>query len=81
MSMNHLLLTAAMLVVLIGCERVPHDDTDPLNGYSGLQPLKDNLTGCEYLLVDRYKHGTALVPRMDANGKQVCRKMGVEYGQ
>ena len=47
-----------------------HDDSDPPGGHSDMSVYRDELTGCEYLghLL------SGMVPRMDENGKQVCRK-------
>lgn len=43
-----------------------HDDTDPVDGRSGMMLLTDSGTGCQYL------YRGSLTPRMDANGKQIC---------
>ncbi|MFS2027084.1 hypothetical protein [Massilia sp. CT11-137] len=40
------------------------DDTDPPNGISGVDPITDNATGCQYL----YRRH-AMVPRIAADGK------------
>jgi hypothetical protein len=57
-----------------------YDDTDKIikksswfkspNERSGLYLKKDDLTGCEYLCVPF----SGLIPRLDENGKQICRK-------
>lgn len=49
----------------------PYDDTDPPGGRSGMDLLTDHGTGCQYL----YRSG-AITPRMDANGKQMCSRIG-----
>jgi len=54
------------LVLLAGCAK---DDSDPPDGISGMVVYHDHLTGCEYLASG---HG-GITPRLDANGKQVCR--------
>lgn len=50
---------------------VPYDDTDPPDGRSGMTLLTDHGTGCQYL----YRSG-AITPRMDANGKHMCSRIG-----
>lgn len=48
----------------------PRDDSDPPDGRSGLRPLTDNLTGCQYLKTP----GGGITPRLDGRGRQVgCR--------
>jgi hypothetical protein len=50
------------------------DDSDPPNGRSGMWVLIDARTGCHYLGWDgAYNRGAAITPRMDNNGKQVCK--------
>lgn len=50
------------------------DDSDPPNGRSGMWVLIDSRTGCQYLGWDgAYNRGAAITPRMDNNGKQVCK--------
>jgi len=67
-----------VLLAVVACVLVPGcsgktDDSDPPGARSGMVPLRDNLTGCEYLMVRGYHYGTAVVPRMGADGKQICR--------
>jgi hypothetical protein len=65
-------------LVLLLIYRVPalpsvpeHDDTDNPPYYSRLNPHTDALIGCQYLT---FMFG-GLVPRFDANGKQLgCRQ-------
>lgn len=45
------------------------DDTDTPDARSGMSLYHDALTGCEYVGV--LFHG--FTPRLDANGKQICR--------
>ena len=45
------------------------DDSDGPHENSRMEVFTDHLTGCQYL----YRY--SLVPRMDANGKQVCKKV------
>ena len=51
---------------------IPGDDTDAPGERSGLRPYTDHATGCQYLAT---RNG-ALTPRLDATGKQICRKEG-----
>lgn len=38
--------------------------------------LKDHETGCEYILIDKgATGGTAITPRLDATGNQVCAQV------
>ncbi|HET8688312.1 MAG TPA: DUF6440 family protein [Methanosarcina sp.] len=65
--MKKILIAGAVLAVLAGCSA--KDDSDPANGYSGMSVYTDHLTGCQYLGISG---GSALTPRMDASGRQVC---------
>jgi hypothetical protein len=47
----------------------PKDDSDFPDHSSGMNVLTDHLTGCQYL-----SRGS-ITPRMDATGKQICRKV------
>ena len=61
-----------LAVLFAGCTRVDYSDDsdDRLSELkSGMVPRTDFLTGCQYLTV-----GEAITPRMDANGKQICKK-------
>lgn len=49
----------------------PYDDTDTPPKRSGVLPLTDGLTGCQYL---RTPWPSAITPRMDADGKHICKK-------
>lgn len=53
----------------VGIHVGPYDDSD--NGFvkSGLKIRSDHLTGCEYL----ESWSGSLMPRVDRDGKQVCR--------
>lgn len=59
----------ATLLALAGCAK---DDTDPDGGRSGMTPYTDALTGCQYLVV-KGVYSRAMYPRMDRDGKQVCK--------
>lgn len=60
------------LAVFSGCLS---NDSDPSPSVpSGLTVRQDALTGCEYL-----EAGHGITPRMDADGKQVCRKVGAPW--
>lgn len=53
-------------IALLG--RCSKDNTDPTDGVSGMELYTDARTGCQYL-------GTgfsALTPRLDSDGKQIC---------
>jgi hypothetical protein len=65
--------TVAVVLLIGGSTR---DDSDPPNGRSGLVIYKDHLTGCEYLARPAIAPLMAqlITPRMDADGRQVCRK-------
>jgi Family of unknown function (DUF6440) len=63
------LFVAAVLLALSGCAR---DDSDPVDGRSGMTPRTDALTGCQYLTYS-HTYGTSITPRMDRDGKQVCK--------
>lgn len=45
-----------------------HDDSDPPGGRSGMRPLTDHRTGCQYLTVP----GGGVTPRLDQDGKHIC---------
>jgi len=47
----------------------PKDDSDGPHENSHMDVFTDHLTGCQYL----YRY--SLTPRMDASGKQVCKKV------
>ena len=47
----------------------PRDDSDGPHENSHMEVFTDYLTGCQYL----YRY--SLVPRMGADGKQVCKKV------
>ena len=47
----------------------PKDDSDGPHENSHMDVYTDHLTGCQYL----YRY--SLTPRMDASGKQVCKKV------
>lgn len=46
---------------------IPHDDTDPASGRSGLRLFTDAKTGCQYVGA-----GLGITPRLRADGTQVC---------
>ena len=45
----------------------PRDDSDGPTENSHMDVFTDHLTGCQYL------YRGSLTPRMDRNGKQICR--------
>lgn len=50
------------------------DDTDEPGWFgkrSGVTPVTDNLTGCQYI---RTANG-GITPRLDASGRQICREV------
>lgn len=49
---------------------VERDATDPPNGRSSMKLLVDHETGCHYLSVS----GGGITPRLDADGKHICRR-------
>lgn len=61
---------AAVLLALTGC--APRDDTDPAGGRSGMWLYTDARTGCDYLALYGWG-GVSITPRMDRDGKQVCK--------
>jgi hypothetical protein len=50
----------------------PRDDCDTAQGRCGMKVRRDALTGCEYL--ETWLGG--ITPRMNGDGKQVCRNIG-----
>lgn len=69
----HILCFLAIVALVIGVlewrRSQPFDDSDSPPNRSGLTIRRDALTGCEYVSTSRGLH-----PRMDANGRQICRK-------
>jgi len=68
-------VAAAILLsvaALVGCAQ--RDDSDPVDGRSGLIVFTDHLTGCQYLSQPVLPGlvGADLVQRMRADGTQVC---------
>lgn len=47
----------------------PKDDTDPVDGRSGLSIYTDHSTGCQYLSVGA---GGGLTPRLNSDGVAMC---------
>lgn len=65
-------MKAAIILLALLCAGCSHDDPDATNGTrSGLTPITDHLTGCQYL----YYGVNSLTPRMGADGKQICREV------
>jgi hypothetical protein len=58
-----------LAVLLTGCARNAHDDTDPPDGMSGMDLFTDNATGCQYLGYGASSNGKALTPRIASDGK------------
>jgi len=65
-----LFVAAVLLAMLTGCGG--KDDSDTAEGRSGMTPRTDALTGCQYLTY-RTVYGASITPRMDRDGKQVCK--------
>lgn len=71
-------LTKALLwgfgLAMIASVFAPRDDSDPPNSLSrsGMTIYVDALTGCEYLARGGF-FGSALTPRLDKRGQQLCR--------
>jgi len=64
------LVIAIVLVWAIGKTPVGRDDTDMRawgGGRSGMEPMTDALTGCQYLRVP----GGGITPRLDGQGRQI----------
>lgn len=61
------LIVSATLLALAGC--APRDDSDSVEGRSGLVPRTDALTGCQYLTGP----SGSITPRLGRDGKQVCK--------
>lgn len=57
------------VIALVGW-LAPKDSTNPVDGRSGLRPHIDALTGCQYLSGQE----GGITPRLDASGKQICRR-------
>lgn len=78
MKFDTALIAAAFALLLSGCTlEIPRDDTDPPSGpRSGLVVFIDHLTGCEYLALSINNTASPLTPRLQPDGKPVCR--GVE---
>ncbi len=68
----------AMLTVFVGlwltAYYLPYDDTDAPPARSGMAVHRDALTGCEYLRLPAPFGGGTLTPRLDVDGKQICRR-------
>lgn len=66
------LLIGAAVIALVKLLNwlIPYDDSDSPPRRSGMVIYKDHLTGCEYL----GKFFGGVTPRLDTNGRQVCRK-------
>jgi len=53
----------------------PYDDTDTPPTRSGIVPITDALTGCQYL---RTPWPSSLTPRMGEDGKQICKRAAAQ---
>lgn len=65
--------TVAMIISLV-IRWLPifRDDSDEPGWFgnrSGIKPVTDNLTGCQYLITSE----GGITPRLDADGKHVCK--------
>jgi hypothetical protein len=67
----NLFLGVAFLVYMANVQK-PYNSTDnkALGIRSGMMLSVDNGTGCEYLM----SISGGIIPRMNADGKQICRK-------
>ena len=65
MKVSAVLAVVTMVSMTSSCS-TSRDDTDPVDGRSGMMLLTDSGTGCQY------RYWGSLTPRMDANGKQIC---------
>lgn len=63
------LIVAATLAALAGCSGARDDSDMPDGRVSGVSVRTDHLTGCQYLV----SPGDGITPRMDRDGKQVCK--------
>lgn len=63
------ILIIAVINIMFGVLN-PRDDTDAPGERSGLHPYTDHSTGCQYLA----RSSGSLTPRLDASGRQICRK-------
>jgi len=66
------LIVGLVVTTLLGLTPLGRDNSDAgaWGARSGMEPMTDALTGCQYLRVP----GGGITPRMDGNGKQVgCR--------
>lgn len=63
------LFVAAVLLALSGCTR--KEDVGTANAYIAPDILRDPETGCQYL--SHPYTNSALTPRLDRDGKQVCK--------
>lgn len=61
---------AFVLVALYTC--APTDDTDPPSGRSGMGLRIDYRTGCHYLTSANLLGESAITPRLNQNGHQIC---------
>lgn len=61
-----------IVFVAIGscANNAPVDDCDSPIGRCGMKPMTDHRTGCQYLATS----SGGLTPRLDADGRQICRK-------
>ena len=56
----------------------PQDDTDPPAGRSGMGLRIDHRTGCHYLTSVGLLGESAITPRLDRDGRQICEDRGHE---
>ena len=66
-----LVVIASWMILVSGLMQPfePKDDSDFPDRSSGMNVLTDHLTGCQYL-----SRGS-ITPRLDATGKQICKKV------
>ena len=65
-----------LFVIAIVTKFIPRDDTDPPDGRSGMGLRIDHRTGCHYLTSTSLLGETAITPRLDSTGRQVCNQPG-----
>lgn len=64
------MVVAAVNQLVVRHTDIGRDDTDPPFGRSDMKIMTDHATGCQYLMGSR----GGLTPRLDENGKQMCKK-------
>lgn len=68
-------IAALALSQAVSITPIGRDDTDMGSwggGRSGIKPVTDAMTGCQYLVSP---HG-GITPRLDGDGKHICKREG-----